>query len=155
MIAASIDHGWNSWVLAYGTENQARFFQWLGVVDWQVIAAWVSNGLIISLLAAAWFILPKRRNNIDPAKRIYHIFLKKLAVYGIIPQTGEGPVRFSERVCKTSPELAKLVKRITQLYVRIRYEPFHDANDLHTLIGLVKRLPKPRHRLFRFLKRVV
>ena len=148
MIAASIDHGWNSWVLAYGTENQGRFFQWLGVFDWRMIAAWVSNGLIFSLLAVAWFILPKRSANNDPAKRIYQKFLKKIADHGVIPHIGEGPVHFSERVVKNKPELAKSVKCITQLYVRIRYEPFHDANDLNTLAGMVKRLPKPRHYLF-------
>ena len=152
MIAASIDHGWNSWVLAYGTENQGRFFQWLGVFDWRMIAAWVSNGLIFSFLAVAWFILPKRSANNDPAKRIYQKFLKKIEDHGVIPHTGEGPVHFSERVVKNKPELAKPVKCITQLYVRIRYEPFHDANDLNTLAGLVKRLPKPRHYLFPPLK---
>ncbi len=144
MIASSIDHAWDSHVLAYGTENQTRLFQWLGVFDWRLMAAWLSNGLILCLLATAWFILPKRRNNTDPAKSIYQKFLEKLAGYGINPQNGEGPVNFADRAGKAAPELAQSIASITQLYVQIRYERLHNPNDLKTLTVLVQRFRRPR-----------
>ena len=152
MVASTIDHAWDSWVLAYGTENQFRFFQWLRLSDWRLIATCVSIGLVFALLAVAWSILLKRPTNTDPAKRIYQKFSEKLAAHGITLQTGEGPLSFAERIGRSSPNLGKSAESITQLYVRIRYEQSHEPNDLTKLRGLVNRLPKPHyewwHRLF-------
>jgi transglutaminase-like putative cysteine protease len=152
MVASTIDHAWDSWVLAYGTENQARLFQWLRLSDWRLLGACMSIGLVLTLLAAGWSILQKRPTHTDPAKRIYQKFAEKIAAHGFTLQRGEGPCSFAERIGKSSPILGKSAASITELYVRIRYEQFHEPNDLAKLRGLVKQLPKPNcelwHRLW-------
>ena len=144
MIAASIDYEWDSWVIAYGTENQLRFFQWLGLIHWGDIAVWLSTGLIVSGLVLAKFILPIKQTHDDPAIAIYRVFLAKLAAHGFNPQKGEGPVNFARRVGRAIPDLAESITIITQLYVRLRYEPCHTVKDLEAFRNLVKHLPKPR-----------
>jgi transglutaminase-like putative cysteine protease len=148
MAASTIDHAWDSWVLAYGTENQGRLFQWLRLSDWRLLGAWLSIGIVITMTFAAWSIMQKRPTHIDPAKRIYLIFSEKLAAHGFMLQTGEGPISFAERIVKSSPNLGKSAISITELYVRIRYEQSHEPNDLAKLRGLVKRLPKPDNQRF-------
>ena len=140
MFASSIDHAWDSWVLAYNTDNQNKFFQWLGLFDWRSVGLWLSLGLTFSLLPIAWLILPKPGTQDDPAKITYLKFLRKLASVGFTQQIGEGPLCFADRIGKTSPELDKVVKPIFQLYVRIRYEAFHEPNDLKQLRHLVKKM---------------
>ncbi len=144
MLAASIDHAWNSWVLAYGPENQVRLFQWLGLVDWRFLAGCLGLGLGLSIAAAVWLILPKRPANTDPAKRLYERFLEKLAGRGLVPQTGEGAFAFAERVAHSAPELAEPTSRITRLYLRIRYEPVYLPDDLKNLRRLVDAIPRRR-----------
>jgi transglutaminase-like putative cysteine protease len=151
MVASTVDHAWDSWVLAYGTENQGRLFRWLSLSDWRLLAACLSIGLVVTLLAAARSILQKRPAHTDPAKRIYQKFTEKLAAHGFTLQTGEGPRSFAERIGKSSPDLGKSAASITALYVRIRYEQSDETNDLKKLRGLVKRLPKPRHEGWRRL----
>lgn len=154
MITSTIDHAWDNWVIAYGTENQGRFFQWLGLLDWRGVASWLSAGLSISLLALAWLTLPKKRTNPDPAKRIYLQFVEQIRTYGISLQRGEGPLSFAHRISRKVPKLAKSADEITKLYLRIRYERYHDKNDLIKLSSLVGQLPKPHlniwHKLLKY-----
>jgi len=144
MVSASIDHAWTSWILAYDTENQAHFMQSLGLVDWRSMAAWLGAGLCLLGLALAWLILPKRRKSRDPARLAYELCLDKLARRGLVPHTGEGPLRFAERAATASPDLAEPLSQITRLYLRLRYERGHGPNDLKHLRRLVKALPSPK-----------
>ncbi|MEI7868650.1 MAG: DUF3488 and transglutaminase-like domain-containing protein [Candidatus Methylumidiphilus sp.] len=159
LITSTIDHAWDGWVLAYGTENQNKFFRWLGLFDWRAIAAWLSVGLVICFVPVAWFIVPKRGKQTDPIKRIYLKFLRKLAAFGLLQQTGEGPLSFADRIVKSVPELAKPIENIIQLYIQVRYEQFHEPSDLKKLRGLINGLPKPRrefslHKLLNKNKRI-
>ena len=146
MFAASVDHAWASWILAYGSENQAHFMQQLGLLDWRSVAAWLGAGLFLLAGALAWLILPKRRASMDPTRRAYELFLKKLARRGLIPHIGEGPLRFAERAAHAAPDLAESLKLITRLYLKLRYERGHGPNDLKHLRRLVSALPGPRWR---------
>jgi transglutaminase-like putative cysteine protease len=144
MLGSSIDHAWDSWVLAYGADNQRDFFKWLGLMDWRSLAAWLSGCAVVFLLAALWLSLPKRRASTDPAKRLYDRFLDKLAQRGLPQQVGEGPLAFAGRVADSQQELADPVQRITRLYLRIRYEATHRPDDLKTLRRLIQTIPVRR-----------
>jgi len=142
MLGASLDHAWDSWVLAYGMENQSRLFQWLGLMDWRSLVGWLALALGLAGAAAVWLVLPKRRASADPAKRLYEQFLDKLARHGWVQQTGEGALAFADRVARAAPELADPTARITALYLRIRYERAHAPDDLAKLRRLVAALPR-------------
>jgi len=148
MFGASIDHAWDSWILAYGTENQLQFMQWLGLLDWRAIVACLGAGLILLGGILAWLILPKQRVIADPVKRVYQRFLAKLARQGLTPETGEGPQRFAERAALAIPDQAESLGLITRLYVKLRYEPSHGPNDLKHFQRLVNAflIPRPQRR---------
>ena len=144
MVASSIDHAWDTWVLAYDTENQKRLMQWLALLDWRLLMTWLAFGSAIALAGLAGFILPKRSVSSDPAKQIYLSFIHAMARHGIQRHTGEGPHSFAARIGDALPELKEIVERITRLYVRLRYEPRHHPNDLNRLRESVRRIPKPK-----------
>lgn len=143
MFASSIDHAWDSWILAYGTEDQAQLMRWLGLLDWRTMAMWLGAGLFLIVAALAWWIVPRRRASADPAKRAYDRLLGKLARRGLIPQTGEGPTCFAKRAAHDIPDLADAVARITRLYVKLRYERNPRPDDLKRLRRLINALPSP------------
>lgn len=141
MLGASIDHAWDSWVLAYGAENQTRLFQWLGWVDWRSLAGGLAAALALLFGLLAWLLLPKRRPVSDPAKRHYEHFLEKLARRGLRQRIGEGAHDFAARVAEAAPELAEGTARITGLYLKLRYGRGHGPAELKILRRLVKAFP--------------
>lgn len=152
MLGASIDHAWDSWVLAYGTENQSRLFARLGLVDWRSLAGWLAGSVGLFFGAALWLSLPGRKASTDPARRLYERYADKLARRGLAPLVGEGPLAYAGRVAASEPELAGPAERITQLYLKIRYEPAPAAEDLKILRKLVDAIPRRRGRDAKGLK---
>jgi transglutaminase-like putative cysteine protease len=143
MITSSIDHAWDSFVLAYDTDNQNRFFSRLGLLDWQSAIKWLALGILFTLIPIAWLILPQRGMQPDPTKRIYQKFQHNLASMGLAQRLGEGPMSFADRIEKTFPEIGSSARLIIKLYVKIRYEEFHNSGDLKKLRRLVWNMPKP------------
>ncbi|MDD5036160.1 MAG: DUF3488 and transglutaminase-like domain-containing protein [Methylococcaceae bacterium] len=142
MVWSTMDHAWDRWVLAYGPENQIRFLEWLGLLDWKLLAGWLSALLGLILMITAWFILPRRNLKADPAQRLYERFLSKTQTWGLTRQTGEGASTFAERIRHSTPALAQSADHITRLYIRLRYERSHGTEDLKTLNRLVKVFPR-------------
>lgn len=140
MFADSVDHAWNSWVLAYGADSQSQFLRVLGLVDWRAAMLGLGAGLAVLTAAVAVWVLRKQRGTDDPVQQAYAVLLRKLAPLGLAPRTGEGAFSFAERVAGQVPELADAVRRITRLYLRIRYEPNHTADDVRRLRRGVREL---------------
>ncbi|MFM8333373.1 MAG: DUF3488 and DUF4129 domain-containing transglutaminase family protein [Candidatus Methylumidiphilus sp.] len=141
LFADSVEHAWDSWVLAYGLENQGHLLQWLGLVDWRLVLAGLGVGLAGLAVVVALLVLPRRQAEADPAKRAYGHFVRKLAKRGLVPMTGEGAQSFAERVADAAPDLAEATARITRLYLRIRYERRHTPADLRNLRRWIKAVP--------------
>jgi transglutaminase-like putative cysteine protease len=135
----AVNNGWNQWVLAYGPELQARFFNSVGLRygDWMQLAL-VLLLLIGSLLAVFSVVLWWRhRPPVGSAVvRAYARFCRKLASAGLPRAAHEGPLDYAERVSGLRPDLASQVQAITSLYVDLRYA---ETGNPATLVTMVRR----------------
>jgi transglutaminase-like putative cysteine protease len=138
LIWSSVDHAWNLWVLAYDPENQKRFWEALGIIDWRGLALWLGGLLALCGAAAALLFRPRRKTVSDPAVRIYGRFLKKLARRGVVKRIGEGPADFARRAASEQPEAQEAIRRITGVFLRIRYGKEPNPADLERLRRLVR-----------------
>jgi transglutaminase-like putative cysteine protease len=138
LIWASIDHAWNRWVLSYDPENQRRFWEALGIVDWRGVALWLGGLLALCGIAAALLFWPRRKTPADPAVTVYNRFLKKLARRGIVKKIGEGPLDFAKRAAAEQPEAEAAIDRITAVFLNLRYGRRADPADVKRLRRLVK-----------------
>jgi len=118
-----VNYQWAQWVLGYGPERQKLFMKKFGFdsIDWKqlTVALFIFLGTIIAAIAA--YIFNKSPKSTEPAKKYYDIFCKKLAKIGAPRKSHEGPVDFAERVSKSRQDLKNEIKKITDLYISIRY----------------------------------
>ncbi|MDD1620411.1 MAG: DUF3488 and transglutaminase-like domain-containing protein [Methylococcaceae bacterium] len=129
----SIDYNWQRWVINYDTENQAQFLAGLGINDWAALARWLIGSItVITILLAGW-LLKSRKKGVDKALLQYRRFCDKLMKAGIEIRPGEGPKDFAARAKVLRPELSSQIARITELYIRLRYEANANINDLRQL----------------------
>jgi transglutaminase-like putative cysteine protease len=138
LIWASIDHAWNRWVLSYDPENQRRFWDALGIVDWRGVALWLGGLLALCGGAAALLFWPRRKTPPDPAVMVYNRFLKKLARRGVVKKIGEGPLDFAKRAAAEQPEVGEAIGRITAVFLGIRYGKRAETADVKQLRRLVR-----------------
>lgn len=136
----SIDYKWQRWVINYDTENQSQFLAGLGINDWAAIARWLTGSIaVIGLLLAGW-VLKGKRNGTDQAVLLYRRFCDKMAKAGVEIRPGEGAKDFAERAKSVRPDLAARIERITAIFIRLRYEPKTEADDLQTLKILIGKI---------------
>lgn len=133
----SINNTWNQWVLGYGPARQKEFLAGVGLdaTNWKTLGASLLACIIVIMLAVALWLI-RRRPAADPLVRAYARFCKKVARLGIKRRPAEGPSAYAERVCGLHPGLSGSVRRITDLYVDIRYaEAGGDVRDLRKAVA--------------------
>jgi transglutaminase-like putative cysteine protease len=139
LVWSSIDHAWNQWVLSYNPENQKRFWEALGIVDWRGLITWLTALLVLCGTLVGLWLRPRRKpKTADPAMAAYNRFLKKLARDGLVKRTGEGPRDFALRAASERPEVKEAIGAITTLFLRIRYGRQADQRDIDQLRRRVK-----------------
>jgi transglutaminase-like putative cysteine protease len=139
MVWSSIDHGWNQWVMSYNPENQKRFWNALGIVDWRGLITWLVALLILcGVLVGLWLRPRLNLKPSDPVMTAYQRFLKKLAKNGITKRTGEGPRDFGSRAASERPEAKEAIGAITELFLNARYGRHIQPGDVERLRRRVK-----------------
>jgi transglutaminase-like putative cysteine protease len=141
LLWGAVDHAWVQWVLAYGPENQSRFLERLGVVDWNRLVYWLTG--LLGLLALVSFVLlwPRSRPAADPALRLYLRVAGKLERQGLVRAPAEGMRDFAARVARARPDLAESFGRFTALFLAIRYGGTAQAAALERLKALGREIP--------------
>jgi protein-glutamine gamma-glutamyltransferase len=112
--------GWNSWVLGYDRNRQARLFAWLGLdaADPRAVL-WGVSGLF--LLAA---LLPEERQRKpkpDPVQAQWQRLCDRLARHGCTRGAAEGPMAYAERAAAQFPQAAQALRNAAAGYVALRY----------------------------------
>lgn len=133
----AVANGWNQWVLGYTPQRQREFLQGLGLEapDWQTMTAvlTVLSGLVL-LILTAWILY--QRKEIDPARRAWLRFARRLSAVGVTWQPWEGPRDFARRAAQLKPQLAPRIAEIASAYEDLRYGPSPTPRAL----GRLKRL---------------
>ncbi len=129
MIWDGINAGWNRWFLAYGPGLQTRVLGAFGLSDWRnaIITLTV---LVVGLLAVvsvwlAWQARPAASS--DEVARAWQRVCRRLAKRGYARARQEGPQAYCERVARARPDWQVSLRRLTRLYIAVRYAGREDA----------------------------
>lgn len=139
----AIHAAWNRWVLAFGPEMQQDLLRNAGFDKPDMRDLVLLMAIIISLLLAvlAFYLRFSIRSKQDPLLQTYETFCKKLASSGVIRHRSEGPASFAARASRLRQSDRSHIESITQLYIRLRYEPIGSTvptAELRQLTKLVK-----------------
>ena len=119
----SAANSWNQWVLGYNPERQRSLMTRIGIDR----STWESLALLLVIatltVTVILFLLMARRSRaaMDPVKRAYLLFCRKLAGAGLPRAPSEGPAAYAARLAAARPDLQTAVGAITRLYIVLRY----------------------------------
>jgi len=136
---------WDRWVLAFGPATQDELLLALGfdvpqTVQLSGLAAGATAICLIVLAVALRHRAPRHR---DPAARHYGRLCRRLAVAARPRAPGETAEHYAEAVAAVRPDLAAEARRITALYLRLRYGG-PDAEGLERELAAAVRAFRPR-----------
>ena len=126
LLADYIDYLWFKNVVSYNSDKQNQLFRsLLGKVTPQRIAALLGGvaGVIVLTLVLGILLRHPPNRPLDRIDRLYLQFCRTLARKGFERQPGEGPASFAERVSTALPAQAGRIRRITELYLTLKYAP--------------------------------
>ena len=123
-----LDQQWNVLVLGYDQEQQWVFLDKLGLgrLSW-VGGTMLTLAAAFSLLATGtlsyrWWEHRGTRAAGDQERRLYGRFCRCLTAAGVTPRADrEGPLDFAQRAAAALPAAAADIRRITDLYIALRY----------------------------------
>lgn len=119
----AINNAWNLWVLAYGPQRQRDFLSGLGFgpVDWRGMTMAMTILLTMIPLVALGLGGWRHYRARDSLARLYQRLCRRLARRGVPRRISEGPLAYTERAARALPEQAVQLRRLGQLYARLRY----------------------------------
>jgi hypothetical protein len=77
--------------------------------------------MITLMLSASYLLLRNNPVALDPVKKSYQLFLKKLSKSGVTKLAHEGAVNFGERAAKALPNHSIEILEISALYSSMQY----------------------------------
>ncbi len=151
----AVNNGWNQWVLGYDKQKQLELLKNIlnDNIVWEDLGLILVGTMIMLMLFISYFLLRNNATTIDPIKKTYQQFLKKLAKVDVIKYAHEGPMSFGERAAKALPDQSIEILEISALYSSMQYERIEKADlskntidnrrGLNLFKQLVKKLKLP------------
>lgn len=154
----TMDLGWDAvnaywllWVMSYSSQDQQGLLSRLGIETddwlWTLKVSFLATACAVALLLLFMGVAAFRRMRaVDPARRAFDRFCRKMARTGLVRDPAEGPKDFAARAAAKRPDLADAVDAVVEPYVRLRYGRTDGDRDLlRTLEKRVRRFsPPPR-----------
>jgi transglutaminase-like putative cysteine protease len=137
----AVTHKWNVWVLGYNPERQRDLMQWVGIrdADWRALTAALFSILgVITLGLLVWSL--RRLTRPDPVQKAWRAFCGKLARRGVERAPHEGPRDYTTRAARAVPDARRMILRIGELYIGLRYGAQSSAPHVARLQRLVRTL---------------
>ena len=123
MVWDNLNYQWDVRVLNFDQGEQRTFLARVGLGDLRGFTSILVVALIVigAIAAVGVFLRRPWQRFEDPVLRGYRRFCLSLADAGIVRRPSEGPNDFAERAAGELPEQADFIRRITELYIRLRY----------------------------------
>ena len=132
-------HKWNVWVLGYNPERQREFMSWFGMhsADWtNLVATLLGVMCVFAAVLLAWSLRTHVRP--DPVQAAWLRFCRKLDASGLPRAPHEGPRDFAQRAIQSAPSSDAAIRRISELYIALRYGRDRAAAEIAELKRLVR-----------------
>jgi hypothetical protein len=145
----AVNNGWNQWVLGYDQQKQLSLLSTImgKKIAWGDIGLILVFALIGLMLVISYFLLRNKAVVLDPIKKTYQQFLRKLEKAGILKPAYEGAINFGERAAKKLPEKATEIQEISSLFSSLQYAKPENSSNENTMkqqrsLYLLKQLVK-------------
>ena len=137
----AVNARWHMWVLGYDSQRENRLLGWVGLGSLDRVGIGVVMvvlcGTAILVLGVLLASMRTRRER-DPLVDIYRLFCRRLGRIGFTRKAWEGPSDYARRVEQARPDLGRTVKKVVELYCRLRYSGRGTPKQLQELKALVK-----------------
>lgn len=138
----ALQNAWNRWVLTYDRARQESLLSQLGAGEQR----WRAHALFAAALLAALGIgmavaLYTGRGKGDRVDAAWRRFRRKLERAGLGSSGSDGPVNLTGRAAVLWPDQARVIRRIRDAYVALRYKPRagkHDRRALEEAVSALK-----------------
>ncbi len=144
-------HGWNNWVVAFGSDNQSRLFTNFGLDfldSTKLVTALIAIILIISavmFMLAPLLLRVRSSHKQDPLLRLWQKFIRKLKKAGFISHPSMGPMELAANASCQLEYKDDGISRIAELYMLCRYSK--NTGNLVELAALINGFqPQPQLR---------
>ena len=145
----AVNNGWNQWVLGYDQQKQLSLLSKImgKKIAWGDIGLILVFALIGLMLVISYFLLRNKAVILDPVRRTYQQFLRKLEKAGILKAAHEGAINFGERAANSLPEKANEIQEISSLFSSLQYakqesSPLENTIKQQRSLYLLKQLVK-------------
>jgi transglutaminase-like putative cysteine protease len=145
----AVNNGWNQWVLGYDQQKQLSLLSTImgKKIAWEDIGLILVFVLIGLMLVISYFLLRNKAVMLDPVKKTYQQFLRKLEKVGILKSAHEGVINFGDRAANSLPENANEIQEISSLFSSLQYAKQANSPHENTLkqqrsLYLLKKLVK-------------
>ncbi|WP_287420112.1 DUF4129 domain-containing protein, partial [Reinekea sp.] len=120
----AIGHYWDNWVVGYNARSQLVFLsKYLEKVDASRLGMLMLTVFFGLLGIVALFVLRTRNKRVlTGVDQQYLRFCQLLSKQGLVRYHGEGPWDYSRRISRERPDLALVIQRVTQEFIRLNYE---------------------------------
>ena len=120
----AIGHYWDNWVVGYNARSQLVFLsKYLEKVDASRLGMLMLTVFFGLLGIVALFVLRTRNKRVlTGVDQQYLRFCQLLSKQGLVRYHGEGPRDYSRRISRERPDLALVIQRVTQEFIRLNYE---------------------------------
>ncbi len=124
LLGDAFTHQWNTWVMAYGPEQQRLLLQRLGVEapnwTWMVLALTAAAS---AFMLVTWALLSGAGREGETPRKYYRRFIRKLDRAGLASEPDEGPRDLGNRAAARFPGEARTIERVTAQYAALVYAP--------------------------------
>ncbi len=120
----AIGHYWDNWVVGYNARSQLVFLsKYLEKVDASRLGMLMLT-VFFGLLGIVALLVLRTRNKrvLTGVDQQYLRFCQLLSKQGLVRYHGEGPRDYSRRISRERPDLALVIQRVTQEFIRLNYE---------------------------------
>ncbi len=146
MIGDAFTHQWNTWVMAYGPEQQQLLLSQLGIDAPRTTSLLIGLGIAVAVFMGAIGVLlsARGRQRQSPARQ-FRRFCAKLRRAGFSPAAGEGPVDLAQRAMRQFPGQSAEIAAIADEYTALVYAPPGRASlaRLRSRVGALHLRPGP------------
>ncbi len=135
----SVDYSWQRWVINYRSASQQQLLSKWGIADLKQMFFWLGGILTLTTLMLSLFLLKRSRpGHLSAEVRHYQRFCEQFARLGFPRRIGEGARDYARRMAGDFPDQSELINRISAQFIRLRYEPKAQEEDLARFEKLVR-----------------